>query len=80
MLGISNSNVRNNVKSLVNEIKKMQKAMNMPTTLTECKVDSAELIKLKDEMAEIALNDACTATNPRTPSKEDIMKILEDIK
>ena len=28
-----------------------------------------------DRMAEAALADACTATNPRVPTKEDIVKI-----
>ena len=80
MLGISNSNVRNNVKSLINEIKKMQRLMNMPTTLAECGVDGAELEKLMNEMAEVALNDACTATNPRVPNVEEIAGILKKIK
>jgi alcohol dehydrogenase class IV len=32
-----------------------------------------------DELAENVLKDACTATNPRVPSKEDILKILIDL-
>lgn len=80
IVGLSNSNTRAGVKSLVNEIKKMQKIMNMPTTLTECKVNLDEIEKLKDEMAEIALNDACTETNPKKPTINDIKEILSKIK
>lgn len=80
IVGLPNSNIRTGVKSLVNEIKKMQKAMNMPTTLTECKVKGDELESLKDEMSEIALNDACTATNPKKPTKNEIKEILIKIK
>ena len=32
-----------------------------------------------DEIAELALNDNCTKTNPVKPTKEDIIKILEKI-
>lgn len=80
IVGLQSSNVRTGVKSLVNEIKKMQKAMNMPTTLTECKVNGSKLEELKDEMSEIALNDACTTTNPKKPTKNDIKEILTKIK
>jgi len=34
---------------------------------------------MKDEIAELALNDNCTKTNPVKPTKEDIIKILEKI-
>lgn len=80
ILGLSNSNVRINVRNLINEIKKMQKSMNMPTTISECNVNINEVLKLKDEIAEIAIKDACTITNPRTPEKNDIINILQKIK
>lgn len=80
ILGLSNSNVRINVRNLINEIKKIQKSMNMPTTISECNVNINEILKLKDEIAEIAIKDACTITNPRTPEKNDIINILQKIK
>lgn len=79
ILGLSNSNVRINVRNLINEIKKMQKSMNMPTTISECNVNINEVLKLKDEIAEIAIKDACTITNPRTPEKNDIINILQKV-
>ncbi|WP_195971236.1 1-propanol dehydrogenase PduQ [Clostridium thermobutyricum] len=79
ILGLSNSNVRINVRNLINEIKKMQKSMNMPTTISECNVNINEILKLKDEIAEIAIKDACTITNPRTPEKNDIINILQKV-
>lgn len=80
IVGLSNSNIRGNVKSLVNEIKKMQKNMNMPTSLSECGVKGDEVLKLKNEIAEIAIKDACTITNPRTPNNMEIIDILQKIK
>ena len=35
--------------------------------------------KLLDKMADAALADACTPSNPRTPTKEDIMKIYKKL-
>ncbi|MDU1968934.1 MAG: iron-containing alcohol dehydrogenase, partial [Clostridium perfringens] len=80
IVGLQGSNTRGLVKNLVNEIKKMQKAMNMPTTLRECKVDGYELKKLENEIAQLALKDACTESNPRVPDEKDIISILNKIK
>ncbi len=80
IVGLSNSNIRGNVKSLINEIKKMQRSMNMPTTLSECGVNTEELLKLKYEIAEVALKDACTITNPIIPNKMGIVTILQKVK
>ncbi|MGL5245247.1 MAG: alcohol dehydrogenase, partial [Sarcina sp.] len=80
ILGIEGSSIRISVRNLVNAIKKMQKAMNMCTNLKECKIDFDELEKLKEEIADVALKDACTITNPRIPIKEDILEIIEEIK
>lgn len=80
IVGLQGTNTRGLVKNLINEIKKMQRAMNMPTTLRECKVDSSELKKLENEIAQLALKDACTDSNPRVPNEKDIIFILNKIK
>ena len=80
IIGIQGSNTRSLVKNLVNEIKKMQKAMNMPTTLSECKVNYSDVTQLEGEIAKLALKDACTDANPRVPSERDIINILSKIK
>ena len=66
ILGLSNYNQVMSVRSLVNWIQFMQKEMNIP-------------IGAIDKMADAALADACTPTNPRTPTKEDIMKIYKKL-
>lgn len=80
MVGLQGSNTRGLVKNLINEIKKMQKAMNMPTTLRECKVNCDEIKSLENEIAQLALKDACTESNPRVPDENDIISILNKIK
>ena len=80
MVGLQGSNTRGLVKNLINEIKNMQKAMNMPTTLRECKVDCDELKSLENEIAQLALKDACTDSKPRLPDEKYIISILNKIK
>ncbi|MBN8046675.1 iron-containing alcohol dehydrogenase [Paraclostridium bifermentans] len=79
MLGLESSNVRLGVKNLVNEIKKMQKSMNMPMKLTDCKVNKADVENLLPEIAQLALKDGCTKTNPRIPNDSGIIDILKQI-
>lgn len=79
ILGLPSSNPRMGVRSLINEIKKMQKQMNMSTTLKSCGVDMKDVQSLKDEIGELALLDKCTKTNPKVPTKNDVIKIVEII-
>ncbi|WP_270659289.1 1-propanol dehydrogenase PduQ [Paraclostridium bifermentans] len=79
MLGLESSNVRLGVKNLVNEIKKMQKSMNMPMKLTDCKVNKVDVENLLPEIAQLALKDGCTKTNPRIPKDSGIIDILKQI-
>ena len=79
MLGLESSNVRLGVKNLVKEIKKMQKSMNMPMKLTDCKVNKVDVENLLPEIAQLALKDGCTKTNPRIPNDSGIIDILKQI-
>ena len=64
------------VRSLVNWIQFMQKEMNIPMTIQELGTITPDAyFAAVDKMADMALADACTATNPRVPKKEDIIKI-----
>ena len=80
LLGLSASNARMGVRSLINEIKKMQKEMDMPTNLKACGVSVDEVNKLKEEIANLALQDACTATNPKVPTTLEVVEIINKIK
>lgn len=80
LLGLSFSNTRMGVKNLINEIKKLQKEMKMPTNLKACGVSIDDIEKNKEEIAKLALLDACTATNPKAPTQLDVMEIIAKIK
>ncbi|MDY2595072.1 MAG: 1-propanol dehydrogenase PduQ [Oliverpabstia sp.] len=76
ILGLSNYNEVMSVRSLVNWIQFMQKEMNIPLTIQEIGTITPDAyFAAVDKMAEAALADACTPTNPRVPTKEDIIKI-----
>lgn len=80
LIGIGSSNIRISVKNLINEIKKLQKEMNMPIKLSDCNVNTSDINKEDREIAILAIKDACTATNPKVPTEDDIINILNKIK
>ncbi|MGO1042589.1 1-propanol dehydrogenase PduQ [Clostridioides difficile] len=80
LVGLGSSNTRIGVKNLIHEIKKLQKEMNMPTKLTQCKLILDDITNEEREIARLAIKDACTLTNPKVPSEEDIINILNNIK
>lgn len=76
ILGLSSFNEVMSVRSLVGWIQFMQREMGIPTTIQEMgTVAPADYFAAIDKMADAALKDACTATNPRVPRKEDIVGI-----
>ncbi len=80
LIGLSANNIRMGVKNLISEIKQMQKTMKLPVTLKAAGVDLDSLKLLKDEIARIAMEDVCTISNPKAPTKEDILRILERVR
>ncbi len=80
MLGLQNFNTITTIRALVSWVEFMMKEMDMPLCVSVMNVCSQEeYFAAIPDMAEAALNDACTATNPRTPTKEDVMKIFIDL-
>lgn len=69
------------VKALAFYIRSMQTEMGMPVCVHEAvpSLTYKEYESKLDAMAEAALLDRCTKTNPRKPTKEDIIKILKKI-
>ena len=54
--------------------------MNIPLSISEIGgISEGEYRSKIEAMAEAALKDGTTATNPRTPTKEEIMKIYEEL-
>ncbi len=79
LLGVNNFNEITTVRALTNWIQFMMKEMNQPLSISQCGIDKVEYFNAIDSMAEKALSDACTATNPRVPTKDEIKMIFEHL-
>jgi alcohol dehydrogenase class IV len=69
------------VKSLTYFIRSMQIEMGMPVRVRDAipNVSFAEYESKLDAMAEAALLDSCTKTNPRLPTKADVIDLFREI-
>ncbi|MDN9010173.1 1-propanol dehydrogenase PduQ [Brevibacillus laterosporus] len=77
LLNLPSSDTRNGVKNLIIAVKKLRKDLGMPASLKEAGVKKEEFYKELDNLAEIAMKDKCTITNPRSPSIEDLKNLFE---
>ncbi|MBZ2020254.1 1-propanol dehydrogenase PduQ [Streptococcus sanguinis] len=77
LLGCSASSPVSGVRQLVEAIKKLQRKLKMPTSLREYGVKADAFAQYKVEISEAALHDGCTPTNPRVPTAEELLKVLE---
>jgi alcohol dehydrogenase class IV len=67
------------VRNLTIAINKLKKEMDIPMTLREAGVDEKTFMDMVPEMAEIAIADKCTATNPRTITKPQMVELMKRI-
>ena len=77
LLGCSASSPVSGVRQLVEAIKRLQRKLEMPTSLREYGVKADVFAQYKVEISEAALHDGCTPTNPRVPTAEELLKVLE---
>ena len=58
----------------------MMQEMNMPLKVSQILgIKEEDYFSSIEEMAENALKDVCTATNPRVPTKDEIIEIYKKI-
>lgn len=79
MLGIAAGTEKATVHGLVRHIKNLMNKIKIPQQITDLKVDRDEFLQAVEEMAEKALHDNCTKTNPRVPSAEEIAAIYRKL-
>ena len=78
ILGLSSYNKIMTVRSLVNWVQFMLKEMDIPLSISQVgTISEEEYFGAIDRMADAALEDACTATNPRVPTKDDVIRIYK---
>lgn len=75
-LGLEGSSQDELIDSLTNMIKELNKAMNIPQTLKEYGITEEDFKANVDRISENAINDACTGSNPRAISVEEMKKLF----
>ena len=69
---------REGVISLVEAIDRMYKNLEVKVNIRDLQIEKDTYESRISSMAEVALNDRCTPTNPRKPSKEDLISIYQE--
>ena len=67
------------VTGLAKRIEGMKRAFGIPMNLKDLGIDPAEVKRQQESIVQAALADACTKTNPRQVTAEDIRRILAKI-
>ena len=79
-IGLKGDSTDELVKALVDELKKMNAALNIPNGIKEYEggiIDEKEFMDKLPTVAELAIGDACTGSNPRIPTQEEMEKLLK---
>ncbi len=80
ILGLSSYNKIMAVRSLVNWVEFMLKEMDIPLSISQMgTITEEEYMSKLDVMAEAALDDGCTESNPREATKTDIIQIYKEL-
>ncbi len=79
IIGLNATNTHFAVVSLIKHIQSLEKISGIPSTLAEAKVSKEDYLAQKDSIINSALNDACTATNPREMTAQGVESILNCI-
>ncbi|MDK2928706.1 MAG: hypothetical protein PWP73_292 [Methanococcus sp.] len=78
-LGLKGTTTDELVKSLIELVKDFRVAMNMPSTLKEFGISEEDFKSNLDKISEGAVADACTGTNPREISVDEMKKLFEAV-
>ena len=65
------------VKALCEKIDAYNVKLNIPKTLKDFGINEAEFLEKVDKIAELAVGDACTGSNPRSITPEQMAELLK---
>ncbi|HFI0448026.1 TPA: 1-propanol dehydrogenase PduQ [Streptococcus suis] len=78
LIGCSATSPVLGVRQLIDAVKKLQRKLDLPLSLRDYGVSISAFNESKEEIAMAAISDKCTATNPRIPTKEEALEVLEN--
>lgn len=79
-IGLEANSTEALVDALIAELKKMNASLNIPACIKDYEggiIDEKEFMDKLPKVAELAIADACTGSNPRQPSQEEMEKLLK---
>lgn len=79
LVGLPCVSVKSGAANLINEIRRLTIALDIPQTLADVGIARSDYMKYREHIIKSALNDACTATNPRKIDESAVAKILSGI-
>ena len=77
ILSLPATSVEEGTASFIQAVDDLRTALGIPRTLRSLKIEERAFREHLDVMAQHALNDFCSAGNPRRPSRDDLRQILE---
>ena len=75
-VGLGGTSEKAQVNALIAKIEEFNRAMNIPKTLQEFGVKEDEFKEKLSSIAELAVGDACTGSNPRSITPEQMEKLF----
>lgn len=79
-MGLNGDTDEELIDALVSEIKKMNDSLDIPCCIKEYEggiIAEDEFMEKLSKVAELAIGDACTGSNPRIPNQEEMEKLLK---
>ncbi len=79
-LGLEGKSTNELVEALIAHIRAMNEVLEIPTCIRDYEdgiIDEEEFLKKLPEVAELAVGDACTGSNPRSITVEQMEKLLK---
>ncbi|PWC32876.1 1-propanol dehydrogenase PduQ [Azospirillum sp. TSO35-2] len=78
-VGLEASTARGGAKALARAIARMNDRFGIPATLRAAGTDMDDYARAQDQLVEAALADACTASNPRTPTAGEVAGLIRAV-
>lgn len=78
-IGLTGSTTSDLVAALIAELQSMNRQLHIPTCIKEYEggvIDEQEFLSKLSHVAELAIGDACTGSNPRQPVQQEMEKLL----
>lgn len=75
LIGMGATSMHQSALNLIHMVRRLQQRMGVPQCIKDAGVSAEDFEAALDTMADAALADRCTATNPKPGTKEDIIEL-----